>query len=141
RPYPVQYARQAKLKDGTAVTLRPVRPEDEPMMIRVHQSLSQRSGRVRFFSPLKLGQRIAHERLVRACFNDYDREMALVAERKDTHSDQREILGIGRLSKERVTNEAQFGLLIHDQWQNRGLGTLLLQNLIQIGRDEKLSRI
>ena len=76
-------SRPWKLKDGTAVTIRPIRPEDEPLMVRFHQTLSERSVYLRYFATLKLDQRIAHERLSRICFNDYDREMALVVERRD----------------------------------------------------------
>jgi acetyltransferase len=82
-----------------------------------------------------------HERLSRICFIDYDREMALVVERRDPKNGQPEILGVGRLSKLHGPNEAEFALTIGDQWQNHGLGTQLLKILVQVGRDEKLERI
>src|SRR5205823_1816906 len=85
RPYPSKYVIPWTLKDGTAITIRPIRPEDEPLMVKFHQGLSERSVRLRYFAPLKLGQRVAHERLTRVCFNDYDRELALVAEHVDVH--------------------------------------------------------
>ena len=106
-----------------------------------HQTLSDRSVYLRYFTPLKLDQRIAHERLSRICFNDYDRELALVVERRDLKTGQPEILGVGRLSKLHGTNEAEFALTVSDLWQNHGLGTQLLRTLIQAGRDEKLDRI
>ncbi len=81
RPYPSQYVSTWRMKDGTEVTLRPNRPEDEPQMVRVHQPLSERSVYMRYFQVTQLSTRVAHERLVRICFIDYDREMALVAER------------------------------------------------------------
>ena len=70
----------AKLKDATPVTLRPIRPEDEPLLVAFHKTLSEESVYRRYFNQLKLDQRIAHERLTRICFNDYDRELALVVE-------------------------------------------------------------
>ena len=82
RPYPTQYIGAWKMKDGKKVTIRPIRPEDEPLMVKFHETLSERSVYLRYFSPLKLQQRVAHTRLVRICFNDYDREIALVAEEK-----------------------------------------------------------
>ena len=121
--------------------MRPIRPEDEPLLVKFHETLSEESVYYRYFSQLKLDQRIAHERLTRICFNDYDREIALVAERKDSNSGESEILGVGRLSKARGLNEAEFALLISDRWQRQGLGTELLKRLVQIGRDEKLERI
>jgi acetyltransferase len=141
RPYPTQYVQPWTLKNGTDVTIRPIRPEDEPLFVKFHQNLSERSVRLRFFAPMKLSQRVTHERLIRRCFVDYDREMALVAERTDPKTGERELLGVGRLSKVHGRNEAEFAILVADQWQRLGLGTQFLQTLIQIGRDEKLDRI
>ncbi len=141
RPYPSQYVQRCKLKDGTAVTIRPIRPEDEPLLVKFHRTLSERSVYYRYFTPLRLEQRVAHERLARICFIDYDREMALVIERDGESIGQREIVGVGRLSKSHGANEAEFALVISDQSQGLGLGTRLLKTLVQIGRDEKLNRI
>jgi len=141
RPYPIKYVEPWTVKNGTKVTLRPIRPEDEPFLVKFHESLSEESVYYRYFSQLKLDQRIAHERLTRMCFNDYDREIALVAENKDAQTNRIEILGVGRLSKLRGLNEAEFALIISDQFQRQGLGTELLKRLVKIGRDEKLARI
>jgi acetyltransferase len=141
RPYPIQYVADWKLKDGTSITIRPIRPEDEPLMVKFHESLSEESVYYRYFSQLKLDQRIAHERLTRICFNDYDREIALVAEQLDPKTGEPGILGVGRLSKARGLNEAEFALLISDRWQGKGLGTELLKRLVHIGRAEKLGHI
>lgn len=141
RPYPTQYVSPWTMKDGTPVTIRPIRPEDEPLIVKFHETLSERSVYLRYFHPMKLGQRIAHERLTRICFIDYDREMALVVEHTDPQTGEPEILGVGRLSKVHGTNEAEFAILISDQAQGRGLGSELLRRLVAIGRDEKLSRI
>jgi acetyltransferase len=141
RPYPVHYITTKALPDGTPVTIRPIRPEDEPLMVRFHKALSDRSVYLRYFAPFKLDQRIAHERLSRICFIDYDREMVLVVERRDPQTQEREILGVGRLSKLHGTHEGEFALTVSDHWQGHGLGTQLLNLLVQAGRDEKLARI
>jgi acetyltransferase len=141
RPYPSQYLSKWKLNDGTAVTLRPIRPEDEMAIARFHGTLSEQSVYFRYFSQLKLPQRVAHERLMRICFNDYDREIALVADHRDRKSGQHEILGVGRLTKVSRTNDGEFALLISDEWQQLGLGTHLLKSLINIGRQEKLDHL
>jgi acetyltransferase len=141
RPYPVQYVTQFQLKKGQHVTVRPIRPEDEPLMIRFHQSLSDRTVYYRYFTSLRIEQRISHERLARLCFIDYDREMALVAERQQPNSTAPEIIGIGRLNKLHGANEAEFALAISDRCQCQGLGTYLLERLVEIARDEKLDRI
>jgi acetyltransferase len=139
RPYPAQYASPWTMKDGTPVEIRPIRPEDEPLMVKFHQTLSDRSVHFRYFHPMKLSARTAHERLIRVCFNDYDREIALVAERQDAA--EREILAVTRLSKLPGGNEAEFALLVGDQWQNGGLGTELLRRILQVARDEKVARV
>ena len=141
RPYPTQYVRPWKMRGGPTLLIRPVRPEDEPLLVNFHRALSEESVYRRYFSYLKLGQRIAHERLVRICFNDYDREIALVAEHRDAKNAEPQILGIGRLSKAHGENLAEFAILVRDAWQRRGLGSELLARLIEIGRAEKLSAI
>lgn len=141
RPYPTQYIASWKLKSGVPVAVRPIRPEDEPLMVRFHGTLSERSVYQRYFFPLKLEQRIAHERLARLCFIDYDREMALIAVGPDPESGRRQIFGVGRLSKVPGLREAEFALLLSDRWQGQGIGTRLLEMLVQVGRDEGLERI
>jgi acetyltransferase len=138
----VQYVRDAKLKDNTPITIRPIRPEDEPLMVEFHRSLSDESVQFRYFHALKLGERIAHDRLSRVCFIDYDREMALVAtitEPSGSGGQQTRIIGVGRLSKLHGTDRGEFALIISDDWRNKGLGSLLLGQLLEIGRDERLS--
>jgi acetyltransferase len=137
RPYPTQYAGGWKMKDGTKVTIRPIRPEDEPVMVKFHEGLSERSVYLRYFSPLKLQQRVAHTRLIRICFNDYDREIALVAEHQDGDG-KSEIVAVARLSKLHSSNTGEFAVVVTDQWQRKGLGTEMTKRLIQIAKNEKL---
>jgi acetyltransferase len=142
RPYPSQYASTEELKDGTGILVRPVRPEDEPLMVKFHEALSDRSIYMRYFHAMNLEWRTAHERLIRICYTDYDREIALVAERRNPETGEREILGIGRLSRNRaVPQEAEFSLLVNDRHQRQGLGTILLGKLLEVGREEGLTRI
>jgi acetyltransferase len=140
RPYPTRLVSEWTAKDDKVVTIRPIRPEDEPAMIEFHKKLSERSVYLRYFQPLKLTQRTAHERLTRTCFIDYDREMALVAERQ-TDSGEREVLAIGRLSKLHGRNEAELAAVAIDDAQHKGLGTELYRRLIQVASDEKLSKV
>ena len=141
RPYPAQYIKPWTLNDGKTVTIRPIRPEDESLIVKFHQYISEESFYLRYFHLMKLQTRITHERLTPICFIDYDREMALVADYLDPDTGEREILGIGRLSKIYGTKEAEFGMLVSDRYQGLGLGTELLHSLIDIGRQEQLNRI
>ena len=141
RPYPLQYVAPWTMRDGNQVTIRPIRPEDEPLMVKLHETLSDRSVYLRYFCSLSLSRRVAHERLLKICFGDYDREMALVAERIDPVTQERRIIGVGRLSKLHGKNEAEVAVLVSDQYQKLGLGNELLRRVVEVARDEKLSQV
>jgi acetyltransferase len=138
RPYPSRYSYKWTMKDGTPIVIRPIRPEDEPLMVNFHHTLSERSVYMRYFHMLSLSRRIEHDRLTRICYIDYDREMALVAEHADPTNGEKQILGVGRLSKLHEAPGAEVAVVISDDHQRQGLGTELLNRLLQIGRDEKL---
>lgn len=141
RPYPVQYVTQWTMKNGRSINIRPIRPEDEPLIVKFHETLSEKSVYYRYFQTMKLTDRVAHERLTRICFIDYDREMALVAEENNPVNGKRRILGVGRLSKLHNSNDAEVAILITDELQGHGLGTELLRRLIEVGRNEGLYRV
>jgi acetyltransferase len=140
RPYPSQYIWDWKLKDGTPVTIRPIRPEDEPLMVQFHHTLSERSVYLRYFCSLSLTTRVEHERLVRICFGSYDRGFALVADRKNPETGQQEVLGVGRFSAIN-RGEAEAAVLVSDRWQGRGLGTELLAGVARVAREEQFKRL
>ncbi len=140
RPYPIQYVSSWTMKNGEPLTVRPIRPEDEPLMVGFHQKLSERTVYLRYFQPLKLSQRTAHERLRRICFTDYDREMVLVGEHKDKQGNP-DIIAVGRLSKLHARDEAELAVLIDDHFQHLGIGTELYRRLIAVARAEKLKRL
>jgi len=140
RPYPRQYVGTNTMRNGEDVTIRPIRPEDEPKLVTFHERLSERSVYLRYANLMKLEQRVAHERLARICFIDYDREMALVAERTNEAGEE-EIIGVGRLTQLPGRDEAEFAMLVIDEYQEEGVGTELLRRLVQVGEDEGLDRI
>jgi acetyltransferase len=141
RPYPRQYVQPWKLRDGSPVTIRPIRPEDEPLIVAFHRTLSEQSVYLRYFHLITLNSRTTHERLTRICFTDYDREMALVVDRRDPADGSHSVLAVGRLSRVHGEAAAEFSMLVSDPWQHQGLGTRLLGLLLQIGRDEGLERV
>jgi acetyltransferase len=141
RPYPSQYVSTLRMKDGGEVNVRPIRPEDEPLLVRFHETLSERTVYLRYLAHLKLNQRIQHQRLSRICFIDYDREVVLVAEHQDKATGERSIIGIGRLNRGRVRERAEFALLVSDVYQGRGLGRALLTKLLEVGRAEGIRRV
>ncbi len=141
RPYPVNYVTTGKTKSGAEITFRPIRPEDEPLLVKFHETLTERSVEQRYQAKLPLQERTAHERLTRICFNDYDRELALVADYRDPATGKREIWGVGRLSKKVSTNTGEFALVISDQHQKQGIGSQLLKQIVQIAKNEKLASL
>src|SRR6202022_3178170 len=80
RPYPTQYVSSWTMKNGVPILFRPIRPEDEPLMVKFHETLSEQTVYLRYFHMDQLSARVAHERLIRKCFIDYDKERALVAD-------------------------------------------------------------
>jgi acetyltransferase len=96
---------------------------------------------LRYLHPMMLNQRVAHERLSRICFVDYDREIALVAESEDARTNEKRIMAVARLSRVHDTDDAQLTVLVNDAFQGQGLGTEMVKRLMQIGRDEKIQRV
>jgi len=135
-PYPTRYVMPWKLKDGTAVILRPIRPEDEPLEQEMLSTLSEASLRGRFFQVIK---KIPHEMLVRFCNIDYDREMAIVAEVRE--KEVRKIIGIGRLIIDTDFRNSEFAVVVHDDYQGSGLGYKLIDVLIGIAQEKNLEHI
>ena len=140
RPYPLEYSGSWTARDGTTFAIRPIRPEDETLLVAFHRTLSEQSIYQRYFENLGLDQRIAHERLIRVCFSDYDRDLALVAEGVDDKGAP-VIAGVGRLSKLRDGLSAEFAVLVSDRFQGHGLGSELLARLVDVGRKEGQTRI
>lgn len=140
RPYPTQYVQPWKFPDGLELVIRPIRPEDEPMIARFHERLSERSVYLRYFHLIDLDRRVSHDRLIRICFNDYDRDIALVADHSNTPTGDHEILAVGRLRKIDAS-DAELAVLITDEYQGRGLGTELSRRLVEIARAEKIERV
>ncbi|HEA67749.1 MAG TPA: GNAT family N-acetyltransferase [Desulfobacterales bacterium] len=138
RPYPFEYVKRIKLKDGSDIVFRPIKPEDEPLMVKFHQKLSEQSVYSRYFSYMHVDSRIDHNRLSRVCFADYERNMILVAEPEDT---EKNIVGVGRLIRIGGSNDAEFAIMIADKFHRLGMGAALLSHLIEIGKNEEMGNI
>ena len=134
-PYPQQYVASFRTKKGTELTIRPVRPEDEPAMVAFHHRLSAETVRARFMADFVLSERVAHERLTRVCFVDYAREMAVIAE--DAAG---EIVAASRVLR-RSDGAAEFSVMIADALQGQGLGKELLKRMIGAAKDLGFPRV
>ncbi|MEO9364675.1 MULTISPECIES: bifunctional acetate--CoA ligase family protein/GNAT family N-acetyltransferase [Candidatus Nitrosocaldus] len=134
-PYPKRYERLWTLKDGRIVLLRPIKPEDEPLWLDMFRHLSQESVYQRFFTVIK---DTPHEQIVRYCNIDYAREMSIVAELSE--GSMRRIIGVaslvidGRRSRDGY-REGEIAVIVADPWQGLGLGTKLVDYILEIAED------
>jgi len=134
-PYPKKYVTRWTLKNGTSVVLRPIKPEDESLLSELYCSLSEETMRLRFFQVFK---EVPHKTLTRYCNIDYDREIAIVAEMQ---KDKRNIIGVALLTLEPGGKRGEFAVVVGDQWQGLGLGSKLIDYIIEIGRDMRLKTV
>lgn len=139
--YPEAFREPWKLKDGRLVKIRPIRPEDEAMMVEFHQSLSEQTVYLRYFYYMKLSVRTAHERLARICSIDPKNEMVIVAVIQNPGEEENAIAAVGRLNRYENSNDAEIAALVSDAYQGQGLGSEMLNRLLHIGYQANLDRI
>ncbi len=126
-PYPKELVGIGRLADGTAVRLRPVRPEDEPLLVDLTRHMTESDLRFRFFASLT---QMSHQLAARLSQIDYDREMALIAE-----SDRDAmVLGVSRFAADPDNRRAEFAVAVRSDCKGRGLGRLLMERLIAVAR-------
>jgi len=135
-PYPTRYVIQWNLSDGTGVTLRPIKSEDEPLVHEMLATLSEETLKERFFQIIKS---ITHEMLTKMCNIDYDREMTMVAEIRDDQ--RRKLIAIGGLMVEPHFNKGEFAVVVHDKYQGKGTGYKLVDTLIGIAQEKGLEEL
>ena len=134
--YPDQYEGNARTTMGIDIFVRPIRPEDAPLLVELFESLSQKSVFMRFFSILK---HLAHRMLARFTQIDYDREIALVALSESQLKDK--MLGVARVINERKQKHAEFSLVVGDQWQRKGIGSELLKRCLAIAKERNIETV
>jgi acetyltransferase len=141
RPYPAEYVAPWTTKGGDDLIIRPLRPEDAPLMVSFVETLVQYEGFLRYLEASKLDSRRAHSRMARLPFIDYDREISLGAFHHDPATGEQRVFGMGRLRKLRGLNEARFAIVIADLYRGQGLGTELMSRLIEVARREKVGSL
>jgi acetyltransferase len=138
-PRPCHGSREATLANGDTIVIRPVRPDDEAMMVRFHEGLSDVSVYLRYFHMMKLAERTAHARLARICRADQDAEIVVVAEGRDEERGGPAILGVARLERTRTAGRAEFAVIVADRVQGNGVGSALMRRIVDIARLEGMS--
>jgi acetyltransferase len=129
-PYPEQYETWEVTPAGVTMLVRPIKPEDAPLLVELFENMSPRSIYYRFFSPLKS---ISRSMLAKFTQIDYDRELALVAVEKE--DDQERIIGVVRLVCDPDRKTANFALAVGDPWQGKGVGKRLMQKCLSAAKD------
>jgi acetyltransferase len=124
-PYPKELESIGTAHDGTLIALRPVRPEDEPLLQDLFAHMSREDVRLRFFAPIR---ELTHSFAARLLHIDYDREMALSAQHDGA------TLGVARYSADPDKQRAEFAIAVRSDWKGHGVGNLLMTRLIEIAR-------
>jgi acetyltransferase len=134
RPYPSQWQRHLEMKDGRRIFVRPIRPEDEPLIHELLRHVTSEDLRLRFFAPLK---EFSHEFIARLTQIDYARAMAFVAFDRDTN----EIVGVVRIHSDSIYQNGEYAILLRSDLKGRGLGWALMQLIIEYAKSEGLKAI
>jgi RimJ/RimL family protein N-acetyltransferase len=129
RGYPTELARTALLRDGTPVFIRPIRPDDAPRLIDAYSRLSKQSAYQRFFT---LRRRLPPDWARHFADVDYQGRLALVADRETV--DEPELIGVARYESAQDHDLPEIALVVQDGWQGKGLGTLLLNEILGAGQ-------
>jgi acetyltransferase len=130
-PYPNQFESDWLLRDGTPVLLRPMKPEDEPL---VADFLRKCSEETIFFRYFKLIKKWTHEMLIRFTQNDYDRELGLMAIGQPPGPEI--MMGVSRMVMAADRSSAEFAVIVADPWQGKGLGPKLVERITEIAREQ-----
>ena len=136
QPYPDRYKKMAKLRDGTDVLLRPIKPEDELLWLEMLGSCSKESIYHRFRYDFYFN---SHEVATQFCYIDYDRELGIVAE--IDFEDRKRLIGVGRLITDPDVINAEYAVLVADSWQHNELGFLLTDYCVNIAKNANIRRV
>ena len=131
-PYPQHLATAERLRDGTLLRIRPVRPEDEPLLHELAAHMTPEDLRLRFFTTMR---GLSHPVAARLSQLDYDRELALLAELDGM------ALGVARFAADPDRLRAEYAIAVRSDWKGRGLGYLLMTRLIGIARQQGIGEL
>ena len=135
-PYPTQLVRQCRLDDGTAVTIRPIRPEDAELVKKFVRDLSEESKYFRFMNSV---HELTEAMLVRLTQLDYSREIALIE--VTSVQDEEVELGVARFAINPDGESCEFALVVADKFTGKGLGHKLMLSLMDAARSKGLKTI
>jgi acetyltransferase len=135
-PFPKEYTTTFKMNDGRIASLRPIKPEDEPMEAEMFTKFSEKTQRFRFFQSIK---EITHELLIRYTQIDYDREIAIIAVVNENGKSN--MAGVVRIIADAYNETAEFAIVVADPWQNKGLGGKFTDYILEIAKKRGIKKI
>jgi acetyltransferase len=127
------YEKKVITRTGLQISMRPIKPEDTALLVDLFNSLSPQTIYYRFFSNLK---KMPDDMLKRFTQIDYDRDMAFVA--LDEFDSKERILAVARFISIPNQSDAEFAVVVGDEWQGKGIGRVLLENLISYAMERKI---
>ena len=135
-PYPNEFENIVFREGFGELLIRPIRPEDAPLLLSLYESLSPRSIYMRFFTPLRSFQ---NSMLVRFTQIDYDREIALVAIQEIEGEEK--MLGVSRVILDIKQSHAEFAVIVSDACQGKGIGAELLSQCLTIAKGRGIESV
>jgi acetyltransferase len=136
-PYPEQYESEEVTSGGLSIFVRPIMPEDAPLLVDLFNTLSRTSIYYRFFGALR---ELPHKLLVRFTQVDYDRSIDLVAMERNGEGEER-MLGAARVISDPDGKRAEFAVLVGDPWQGKGVGARLLEKSLAIAKERGIETV
>jgi len=134
-PYPVELERDITLRDGTALRLRPIRADDAPRLVEYYSRLSAHTAYQRFFTVMR---RLPPDWARLHAAVDYRTQLALIAERGPR--EQPELIAVARYEPTDRPDTAEVAFVVQDAWQGKGLGTIMLDALLEAAAARGITR-
>jgi acetyltransferase len=134
RPYPSQWEGQLVLRNNSPIAVRPMRPEDEPSIVRFLEHVAAEDLRLRFFHAVK---EFSHQFVARLTQLDYARAMAFVALDIATG----DVMGVSQIHSDSRYESAEYAILVRSDLKGNGLGWALMQFLIDYATAEGLKSL
>jgi acyl-CoA hydrolase len=129
--YPQELEKYITLKNGTEIFFRPVKPADESALSEMLYSLSTDSVKKRYFTHTKT---FPHKDVQKLTNIDYDQNLAIVAVVPGPEGTE-EIVSIAQYFLDPKTQVAEVAFIVQDEWQDKGMGAVLLDYLTSTAKD------
>ncbi|MFX1451813.1 MAG: GNAT family N-acetyltransferase [Promethearchaeota archaeon] len=136
--YPDKWEKNIKLRDGTKLFLRPIKPSDADMWVELYNSLSSNTKYLRFFTNMPKPNQKMIDKYTKI---DYINNFAIVAIYTDPETGKEKMIGVVRYGLDPPPDSAELAVVVADKWQGKGLGTQMLLYMLRIMQKRKIKKI